>query len=191
MAGNNVSQHGYYKLPKETAEAFVLHPDGKIWFHTGDIGVMDSDGVLRIVDRKKDLVKLQGGEYVSLGKVEANLKQVLRVGRLLCLVPVGQNTRMYMHTCLCITPNLKQVPGIGACCVFCQSDKTFCVVIVSQPEKGWDSVGGKPQEGALVTAIAEKLKALGLARFEIPTKVGVDDTLSSLIRKPYTLAPDP
>ena len=86
MAGNNVSQHGYYKLPKETAEAFVLHPDGKIWFHTGDIGVMDGDGVLRIVDRKKDLVKLQGGEYVSLGKVEANLKQVLRVGRLLCRV---------------------------------------------------------------------------------------------------------
>ena len=86
ISGSNVSQNGYYKLPKETAEAFVLHPDGKIWFHTGDIGVMDGDGVLRIVDRKKDLIKLSGGEYVSLGKVEANLKQVLRVGRLLCLV---------------------------------------------------------------------------------------------------------
>ena len=86
ISGSNVSQNGYYKLPKETAEAFIKHADGKIWFHTGDIGVMDSDGVLRIVDRKKDLVKLQGGEYVSLGKVEANLKQVLRVGRLLCRV---------------------------------------------------------------------------------------------------------
>ena len=88
----------------------------------------------------------------------------------------SDNIRVCTCTRVCVSPpNLKQVPGIGACCVFCQSDKTFCVVIVSQPEKGWDSVGGKPQEGALVTAIAEKLKALGLARFEIPTKVGVDD----------------
>lgn len=40
QAGHNVSQHGYYKMPEETAKAFILHPDGKIWFHTGDIGVM-------------------------------------------------------------------------------------------------------------------------------------------------------
>ena len=40
----------------------------------GDIGQMMSDGTIRIIDRKKDLVKLQGGEYVSLGKVESLLK---------------------------------------------------------------------------------------------------------------------
>ena len=144
VSGKNVSQHGYYKMPKETAESFVRHSDGKIWFHTGDIGVMDEDGVLRIVDRKKDLIKLQGGEFVSLGKVEANLKQV---------------------------------PGIAACCVFAQSSKTFCVVIVSQPEKGWASVGGRPNEEALVDAIAVRMKSLGLARFEIPTKVAIDDNI--------------
>jgi acyl-coenzyme A synthetase/AMP-(fatty) acid ligase len=38
------------------------------WFRTGDIGEFDADGVLRIIDRKKDLVKLQHGEYVSYGK---------------------------------------------------------------------------------------------------------------------------
>ncbi len=47
LAGKNVTQHGYYKLAQDTAEAFVRHSDGKIWFHTGDIGVMDPDGVLR------------------------------------------------------------------------------------------------------------------------------------------------
>ena len=36
---------------------------------TGDIGAFDADGVLRIIDRKKDLVKLQHGEYISYGKV--------------------------------------------------------------------------------------------------------------------------
>ena len=39
------------------------------WFYTGDIGQIDEDGTVRIIDRKKDLVKLQFGEYISLGKV--------------------------------------------------------------------------------------------------------------------------
>lgn len=43
------------------------------WFHTGDIGKIHSDGVLEIIDRKKDIVKLQAGEYVSLGKVLQSL----------------------------------------------------------------------------------------------------------------------
>ncbi len=38
------------------------------WFRTGDIGEVHPDGVLKIIDRKKDLVKLQHGEYVSYGK---------------------------------------------------------------------------------------------------------------------------
>jgi long-subunit acyl-CoA synthetase (AMP-forming) len=39
------------------------------WFYTGDIGRFHPDGCLEIIDRKKDIVKLQHGEYVSLGKV--------------------------------------------------------------------------------------------------------------------------
>lgn len=42
---------------------------GMRWFYTGDIGRFHSDGCLEIIDRKKDIVKLQHGEYVSLGKV--------------------------------------------------------------------------------------------------------------------------
>merc|ERR1712224_852219 len=75
LTGANIAT-GYYKLPNRTAEDFRMHADGSIWFHTGDIGTIDPDGVLRIVDRKKDLVKLVGGEYVSLGKVEAKLTEV-------------------------------------------------------------------------------------------------------------------
>ena len=47
---------------------------GRHWFRSGDIGEISEDGQLKIVDRKKDLVKLQFGEYISLGKVEAVLK---------------------------------------------------------------------------------------------------------------------
>jgi long-chain acyl-CoA synthetase len=49
----------------------VLQVDerGVRWFYTGDIGQFHPDGCVEIIDRKKDIVKLQHGEYVSLGKV--------------------------------------------------------------------------------------------------------------------------
>merc|ERR1740121_3537631 len=72
---------------------------------------------------------------------------------------------------------LKQVPGIGACVVFALPHKDHCVCVVSQPEKGWESVGGRPDETKLLTAIASSLKQQGFARFEIPTKVKVDDLI--------------
>eukprot|EP00931_Biecheleriopsis_adriatica_P030553 TRINITY_DN18007_c0_g1_i1.p1 TRINITY_DN18007_c0_g1~~TRINITY_DN18007_c0_g1_i1.p1 ORF type:complete len:746 (+),score=178.46 TRINITY_DN18007_c0_g1_i1:83-2320(+) len=53
---------GYYKMPDKTAEEF----DADGWFHTGDIGMFTPSGQLKIVDRKKNLVKLKGGEYVAL-----------------------------------------------------------------------------------------------------------------------------
>lgn len=43
------------------------------WFYTGDIGQFHEDGCLEIIDRKKDIVKLQHGEYVSLGKVRSSI----------------------------------------------------------------------------------------------------------------------
>mmetsp|Transcript_14526 Transcript_14526/g.49609 ORF Transcript_14526/g.49609 Transcript_14526/m.49609 type:complete len:87 (-) Transcript_14526:367-627(-) len=53
----------------------------------------------------------------------------------------------------------------------------YCVAIVSQPEKGWGSVGGRPDEAVLVADATKKLREVGLSRFEIPTKIKVDDTI--------------
>jgi len=64
---------GYYENREKTLEEFYEEDDTR-WFRSGDIGEVDEDGVFRIIDRKKDLVKLQGGEYVSYGKVESVLK---------------------------------------------------------------------------------------------------------------------
>ena len=47
---------GYWQMPGETAAAF--NPDG--WLRTGDIGVMDEDGYMRITDRKKDMILVSG-----------------------------------------------------------------------------------------------------------------------------------
>jgi long-chain acyl-CoA synthetase len=63
IRGHNVMK-GYYKRPRETAEAMRGG-----WFHSGDIGAIDADGYLSIVDRKKDMV-LRGGMNVYPREVE-------------------------------------------------------------------------------------------------------------------------
>lgn len=52
---------GYYNRPDETDKVMFTDPtDGRKWFKTGDIGVMDADGFFKIVDRKKDMVLVSG-----------------------------------------------------------------------------------------------------------------------------------
>ncbi|CAG2112000.1 unnamed protein product [Medioppia subpectinata] len=64
----------YYKLGEQTREAFRTDKQGVRWFNTGDIGQMFADGTIAIIDRRKDLFKLQNGQYVSLENIEAALK---------------------------------------------------------------------------------------------------------------------
>ncbi len=61
---------GYYKDEKLTSEVIIDN-----YFRTGDIGEFDSDGFLRITDRKKEMFKTSGGKYIAPQLIENTMKQ--------------------------------------------------------------------------------------------------------------------
>ena len=67
--GPNVMM-GYYKDEKLTNDVII---DG--YFHTGDIGIFDEDGFLKITDRKKEMFKTSGGKYIAPQLIENTMKQ--------------------------------------------------------------------------------------------------------------------
>jgi long-chain acyl-CoA synthetase len=77
---------GYYKDEKKTNE--VLQ-DG--YFHTGDIGEIDSDGFLKITDRKKEMFKTSGGKYVAPQLLENRFKQSRFIEQIMV---VGEGEKM-------------------------------------------------------------------------------------------------
>jgi long-chain acyl-CoA synthetase len=85
---------GYYKNEAATAE--VLESNG--WFHSGDIGELDSEGFLRITDRKKDLIVTAGGKNVAPQNLEGQLKTFPMVSQAM----VYGDKRQYLTTLLCV-----------------------------------------------------------------------------------------
>lgn len=85
IKGPQVMQ-GYYKDPEQTAEVLK---EG--YFHTGDIGEVDSDGFLKITDRKKSMFKTSGGKYVAPQLIENTMKQSSFIEQILV---VGDGEKM-------------------------------------------------------------------------------------------------
>jgi long-chain acyl-CoA synthetase len=97
--GGNVFK-GYFQLPDKTAETVI---DG--WLHSGDIGELDADGYLRIVDRKKELIITSGGKNISPANLEAALKTVPLVGQ---AAAIGDN-RKFCSAILVLDPEAATV----------------------------------------------------------------------------------
>lgn len=94
---------GYFKNIEQTQESFI-EIEGKRWFATGDVGEFRSDGSLRIIDRKKDLVKLAHGEYISLGRVEMSLRMSPYVDNICVVASIQHNFVVAL-----VVPNQKNV----------------------------------------------------------------------------------
>ena len=154
IRGPQVMQ-GYFQKPEATAAVI----DGEGWFSTGDIGVLDEDGFLRITDRKKQLIKTSGGKYVAPQPIENRVK-----------------TNAYVDSCLVIGdrrnfPVILVVPD-------------FPVVRAWAQSQGITSAGNaelladQRVQDLLEAEIAGRL--VDLASFERPKKIG-------LLPDPFTI----
>ncbi len=148
--GPNVMQ-GYYGKPEATAEVMR---DG--WFCTGDIGSIDDDGYLTILDRKKELIVTAGGKNIAPNPIEAELKRSPLVAE---AVLVGDR-RPYVSALL--VPDFAALAGHVA------------VEGASREE-----VAERPDVVALFDEVVERVNA-GLARHEqikrstlLPTEFGI------------------
>jgi len=152
IGGNNVAA-GYYENEAKTKEEFFTDDEGRRWFKTGDIGQFESDGTLRIIDRKKDLVKLQFGEYVSLGKVESVLKGCPVVANV-CIF--GDSTQSYVVAVVCPVKEIL----------------TEIAAKFGKKEMEWEQmVQDKDVTGAVLREIMNHAKKSSLEKFEIPGAV--------------------
>jgi long-chain acyl-CoA synthetase len=93
--GDNVFQ-GYFKAPDKTADTLS---DG--WLHSGDIGLMDDDGFVKIIDRKKELIITSGGKNISPANLEAALKTIPLIGQ---ACAIGDN-RKFVSALLVLDPD--------------------------------------------------------------------------------------
>jgi long-chain acyl-CoA synthetase len=95
--GGNIYS-GYLKDPDRTAEML----DGDGWLHTGDIGEIDDEGYLKIVDRKKELIITAGGKNISPANLEAAIKSFPLIGQA-CTIGDG---RAYMTALIVLDPDV-------------------------------------------------------------------------------------
>jgi long-subunit acyl-CoA synthetase (AMP-forming) len=89
---------GYRNLPEKTAE--TIDDDG--WLLTGDIGELDEDGYLRIVDRKKELIITAAGKNLSPANIESRLKMIPLVDQ---AIAIGDR-RKFISALLTLDPEV-------------------------------------------------------------------------------------
>ncbi|CEF59382.1 AMP-dependent synthetase/ligase domain-containing protein [Strongyloides ratti] len=148
--GSNVCE-GYYKNPEKTKEEFVII-NGKRYFCTGDIGEIRNDGSIKIIDRKKDLIKLSHGEYISLGKVETSLLTNSNIDNI-CVY--GNSHASYLIAL--IVPNEKNIMKLAE-----ENDITG---------KSFKEIcSDKTVNNILLKVIQDSVKGV-LTRVEIPAKI--------------------
>ncbi|KAM9349239.1 long-chain-fatty-acid--CoA ligase 3b [Symphorus nematophorus] len=151
VGGPNVTM-GYYKNESRNRDDFFVDENGQRWFCTGDIGEFHPDGCLKIIDRKKDLVKLQAGEYVSLGKVEAVLKNCSLIDNICAYANSDQS-----YVISFVVPNHKQLMALAE---------------QMQVRGTWEEICNNPQvEKEVLRIITEAAISAKLERFEIPKKI--------------------
>jgi len=126
--------------------------DGIRYFCTGDVGQFTPAGNLQIIDRKKDLVKLQMGEYVALSKVENALKASQYTA-----LPMIYATSTMSYCIGLVCPNVPNLKKLAASLSVEGELPALCA--------------NKDVLAAVLKDVQDTCKAAKLAKFEVPTKI--------------------
>ncbi len=120
--GGNMFE-GYLGLPDKTAET----RDAEGWIHTGDIGEIDDDGYLKIVDRKKELIITAGGKNISPANLEGALKMIPLVGQ---ACAIGEK-RPFVSALVVLDPD---AAGAWAAAHGLEGDQASMLALAENPE---------------------------------------------------------
>ncbi|KAL7979972.1 hypothetical protein Chor_004441 [Crotalus horridus] len=141
IGGPNVSM-GYFRNDEKTAEDFIVDSNGQRWFCTGDIGEFHSDGCLQII----------AGEYVSLGKVEAALKNCPLIDNICAYAKSNQS-----YVISFVVPNQKKLTALAE---------------QRGMSDSWINICNNPvMESEVLKEIKDTANKMKLERFEVPIKV--------------------
>ncbi len=144
--GPNVMK-GYYNKPQATAEAI----DTEGWFHTGDIGVVE-DGFLRITDRKKDIIVTAGGKNIAPQPIENQIKTNKYVSQ---AVMIGDKRKFPV---MLVVPNWETLEKWARLKNIIWTDRAQLLQMPTIQAKMNQEVMGEME---------------GLARYEVPKKIGL------------------
>ncbi|OBZ74756.1 Long-chain-fatty-acid--CoA ligase 1 [Grifola frondosa] len=167
---------GYYKRDDLNSDETIFTKDG--WLRTGDVGQWNPDGTLSLIDRIKNLVKLQGGEYIALERLESIYKSCNLVSNI--CVHANPSARQPIAI---IIPNeshlhhgardeangavvdfvLKECNAVGKKNGFKQMEILEAVILTSEewtPESGLVTAAQKVQRKKVAEAFAKEIEAV-------------------------------
>ncbi|XP_074603969.1 uncharacterized protein LOC141857374 [Brevipalpus obovatus] len=151
IGGSNIVA-GYFKDPLKTENHFVTDENGMRFWKSGDIAEAFPDGTFRIIDRKRDIVKLSNGEFVPVGRVEAVLRSSSLIENICVTVKRGEN-----YCVALVVPNREEL-----------------IKLARSMEKDMDFeqlCEDTEMINEFILRLTQLGKAGGLRRFEIPQKV--------------------
>ncbi|CAF1053768.1 unnamed protein product [Adineta ricciae] len=153
LIGGKVVVDSYFGDAAKENDSFK-EIDGTKYFFTGDIGEVFPDGTLKIIDRKKDVVKLQNGEFVSLAKIEMAIKKLLLVDN--CCACASSSAE---YTIALVCPNPKEIA--------IYAEKHF-------NEKDWKKIADDEDfNDEILRKVQDICRKDGCQSFEIPKRIKV------------------
>ena len=152
---------GYYNAPEQTAKVLRIHPDGRRWLHTGDLGTVDEEGFVRVTGRMTRMILISANAKIYPAAIESEIAKVPGVLEVVyCAVP--KDDGFFTPVCYIVPENMDKAVEIQA------AVESFCAMkfpVDSRPKRVFIkdhmplNKGNKPDILLLEKEAAEAMKS--------------------------------